>query len=110
MDTPITAAAAREMTEAATTKTADVGPYLEAVFRRIRQAAREGRSSIIDPWHGLRIIWPTPCVAASVWDALEGLGFKVTHHPLGEPRNPASCPHTEISWELGGEPDDDEPG
>lgn len=74
-----------------------IEPLLQFCYQRIKTAAEQGKSQIIDPLHGIR----TPvCLEQreAVYQQLVIDGYKVEHHPEPDHGHPCSAPYTTVSW------------
>ena len=84
------------------TKDALRGPLidglLDIVHGQIHEAAKAGKSSIIRPFQGLRMVAPSAEQYKALWLALENQGYRVIHHPNPDPEDQRSTAYTEISW------------
>lgn len=76
--------------------------FIEALDRKIEDAARNGKSGF-DPWlhlAGLR----TPSPNGTQKDAIQrhyvALGYSFRDYPDPDPGHPCSRPYTMISWEI----------
>lgn len=72
-------------------------PYLDAVHKRIQDAAEQGQSRIVHPFYGIS---PRPSeeIQAEVLALLRTEGYRVEHHPNPDPGDPRSCEYDEILW------------
>ena len=75
-----------------------IEPLLEAIYKQIEAAAKAGRYSIVKPWSGIRMVYPTTDQQNAVWAHLRREGYTVTRHPDPDPGHPASSTYDEISW------------
>ena len=70
---------------------------LDIAFRRIKEAASNGKFSVAYPFYNA---YPAPSTEAAeaAIGYLKTLGYKVTHHPNPDPGDPRSSSYDEVSW------------
>lgn len=74
-----------------------IAPLLEHVFKKIKQEASKGRTSLTDPLSDLR------CPVSfnekeAVYNELRKQGYRVVDYPDPDPGHPCSSPYTNIEW------------
>jgi hypothetical protein len=86
---------AQALTENAIKDANNIQPWLDVIYRKIREAANKGERHIFNPLEGVRMASPSAKQAASIWLELQGNGYNVEH--LSDSQV-GSKPHTTISW------------
>jgi len=74
-----------------------IEPILASIYERIKGAALQGRSSIMNPFTNFKK-HPTPAEERAVFMRLRQDGFEVIRHDDPDPGHPCSRPFTEIRW------------
>lgn len=87
---------ARELSKKGMAKS--IEPIVIFVLEKIKEAAGEGRFSIVHPFDGYKLPFPSNHVESAVMDKLKILGFAAKHHNNPDPGHPASRPYWEVSW------------
>lgn len=75
-----------------------IEPYLEMIHGKIKVAAEAGKMSIVHPFQGVRLAYPSVQQQGAIWGALSIEGYTVKHHADPDPGDPRSSSYTEISW------------
>lgn len=94
----LTAVQAKKLTEMNMDK--NIQPALSFVLKKVKEAAIEGRTSLIHPLQGLDG-WAKSIfgdIEKSVMKKLELLGYKTEFHPNPDPGHPCSSSYWEVSW------------
>ncbi len=92
------ASEALKITEEAINTPLYIEQWLKQIYRSIELAAKAGKRSIVHPFTGVRMTYPTTEQARAIWIHLQNDGYKITHHPDPDPGHPASAPYTSIEW------------
>lgn len=82
----------------------DVTALWEQVRERVLAAARKDRTSLIDPFIGLKLkgseltFGPSAVQIEKLEQLCRNEGLRVVHHPDPDPGHPGSRPYTELFW------------
>lgn len=83
-------------------QTTVITPYLEHIYKRIKENAEKGLSTLTHPFMGYSGKLPDQDAENEVFRTLRRNGYTVRHVPNPDPGHPCSCDYDEISWNKPG--------
>lgn len=76
----------------------EIGAETAEVMQNIELAARQGKSSIRNPFANLKAGWPTLEKRDKLVHTFTAKGYKIVEHPDPDPSHPGGGSYTTLSW------------
>lgn len=74
-----------------------ISSLLETAYKRIEEAAKQGKDSVSHPFYNV-YPFPTPELVEAALLHLRRLGYSVIHSPNPDPQDPRSSSWDEVRW------------